>query len=70
MTANVTQVSFTVEEMREIVAVKEENLLTSWNVLARSIKTTDFASFFDPELLQKFEKELKVNWKLVKSGTV
>jgi hypothetical protein len=56
--------------MKEIVTVKEQNQLTSWNALARSIKASEFVTFFDSELLERFERELKVNWKLVHSGTV
>ena len=64
------QVTMTTEEAKEIVEVQDENMLTSWNVLSRSIKTNEFAAFFDPELVQKFEKELKIDWKLVKTGIV
>ena len=64
------QVSFSKKEVQGMLGVREENILTSWNVIFKSVKSSNFSSFFETDLLLRFDEELKVDWKLVNSGNV
>ena len=67
-------ISFTLssEEVEKIVAVtkEEETETITWGKLAQSIGTNNFNAFFDTDITTLFDSELKVDWRLIKSGTV
>ena len=63
-------VTLTTKDVNHVIQGKKENMLPSWKAVSNSIFTKDFYSFFDIELRNKIEKELKVDWNLVMSGTV
>ena len=65
-----SEVTFSKKEVQGMLGVREENILTSWDVISKSVRTSNFSSFFDTDLLLRFDEELKVDWKLVNSGNV
>ena len=67
---DLSHVRFSSEELSQVIQGRKESMLSSWNALSTSIFTKDFSSYFDPDLLNMVDKELKVNWKLLNSGPV
>ena len=61
--------TLTIEDVKQVIQVRKDSRPTSWGVLSKSM-ANEQATSIDPELLNKFDRELKVDWRLVKSGTV
>ena len=67
---------FSDKEVEEILTETEASELAdprsmdTWGDFSRSIKKSAFGAFFDDELQNLFDTNLKINWNLVKSSCV
>lgn len=52
------------------VPFEEQTATSTWGEISKRIEKNDFNSFFDLDLLNKFDKVMKVDWRMVRSGSV
>ena len=67
------KVRLTSSQLARITGVTKEaegKDLTTWGHVAKSITAKNLGSYFDSDIQAMFDRELKVDWRLVKSGTV